>query len=1180
MRSEIPWLVFFLLILLGLQAQLLAEEPHLSTPSPAVHITLVKAGQTRMPILAGSLDDPIGELTRYLKRISGADIDVAVARKGTKGIYVGLVADFPWLPLRDIEALGPEGFLIRSQNGNLLLIAHEATGVQHAVTTFLHHLGCRWFFPGEAWAVIPSMDTIEGTWNERQMPDFPTQRSIWYGYGAYRQGREELDEWNRHNRMGGPVPIKIHHSSYGLDFDADFRAHPEWFALLDGQRQATKPCFSHPAVLKRAIAHALEQADKGLKMITVTPPDGLGYCECSLCLSVFEGVKPFRDHRSLFAERPDGVLVNITSETLFKFVNRVADAVSEEHPGSMIGCYAYSAYSHPPSFDLHDNVYVQTTTAFRRTPLTMEEQIKAFGRKTRQLGIREYYSVFQWDWDYPDPGKLTPKRLQEELQFYRRLGITAINAESSNNWGPRGLGYYIASQLMWDADADWKALIRDFYLKSFGPAAGPMEKYFVHWYGTDVAVLELHRARPEENEGIHEGAIDVSALREAFGYLDEAVRQTRPGSPYRNRIDQLRMYLHYLVLRYRLDEAAEGGDEKEIFEAIKAETLFGGRLTHTGMVHGRALIGKAFLRRFRKFQSVLEGAPEAGKAGSGWRQLGQPPSALELKSIWEEDRALLAPNLSSPAPATTDVYVFRDVTAETGLREPLKGMMGHAAAWGDVNADGWVDLFVGTFADRPAEDYRAGGAKGPVPNMLFINNRGRFSLSGQESIAWLGRASGSVMADLDNDGLSELYVANNGRLGNRNLLYHNRGKGQMVDVTAQTGAPLHLPETARSALVFDFDGDALLDLLVLASIRKAPSMLFRNLGDMKFERSHALPDDLIGLGAAAGDLTGNGRPDLFVGGSNRLFVNMGGRFREAVELDLDWGFTAEDRAPSCGVALGDFDHDGNQDILIGAHTKRPWGEPSSVRLLRNLGSTTSKVRFEEVTKKVGIASLRMRNPHVEMRDFDNDGWPDLYTSIVTFKDGNVHPVIYRNGGAQPDRLPEFTETGFIHRPDFPEPDDMVPNESGGRFFDRMVANGKVMYFAPGPSADFDGDGRLDLFLPCWFPRSPSLLLRNETPSANYLEVEVIASGKVNRQGIGAMVQAYRAGHMGEAGELLASEEIATGYGYCSGQPPVAHLGLGTKQSCDLIVRLPWNQGVIQRKNVKSNQRLKVKVGDR
>ena len=526
-------------------------------------------------------------------------------------------------------------------------------------------------------------------------------------------------------------------------------------------------------------------------------------------------------------------------------------------------------------------------------------------------------------------------------------------------------------------------------------------------------------------------------------------------------------------------------------------------------------------------------------------------------------------------------FRFRDVAAETGLTEPLKGMMAHAAAWGDIDRDGQLDLFVGSFADRPLAVYQAGGAKGPVPNVLLRQVDGRFEPVSSEAIAWKGRATGSVIADLNNDGWPDLYVSNNGRLGKENLLYRN-SKGRLERVTEAAGAPIELPDTSRGVGVFDFNGDGLLDLLVLATVRKGPSMLFENLGEFRFRVSKALPDDLVGLGVAVGDLTGNGWPDLFVGGPNRLFVNRGkGKFREAVELRAALGeesFVAEDNSASCGAAFGDFDRDGKLDLLIGTHTKRPWAERVPLRLFHNLGSTIDRVRLKEVTRQVGLQPLPMKAPHVEIRDFDNDGWPDLYTAIVIYKDGHSHPAIYRSRGAKPGELPRFEETAFVHRLDYPEDEDYHPGMRTREFYDQLVASGKLMYFAPGPSSDFDGDGRLDLMLPNWFSTLPSQLLRNETPSGNWLDVEVIGDAGLNHNGIGAVVRAFPSGTDRDAAAgFVSSEQIATGYGYACGQAPIAHLGLGSLKTCDVVVTLPFNRGRIIRRNVQANQRLSIAV---
>lgn len=376
----------------------------------------------------------------------------------------------------------------------------------------------------------------------------------------------------------------------------------------------------------------------------MSAPDGLGFCECPRCLAVLKGAEPFRDRGALWGRDSDGVLVNVTSETLFRFVNHVAAAVAEEYPHLRIGCYAYSAYSHPPTFKMHPNVYIQTTTAYRRTPLSLDEQLAAWGTKTNSLGIREYYSVFQWDWEEPYPGKVRPDRLKHDLRFYHDRGVTAINAEASNNWGPRGLGYYLAAQLMWNLDADVVELVKDFYHKAFGPAAEAVERYYVRWYGSAVATRD-HKLDVASDAPARDAkdprAASLEQLRAAFLDLDEAARSVKGRPGYQQRVDHLRMYLHYLCLRQRLLQAEERNDREGILAAIQAETVFGGRLNDTNMTHARPLIGKAFLRRFRKYEALLATLPEENREAKLWRRLGTPPTPEELDRLWHEDMQFL-----------------------------------------------------------------------------------------------------------------------------------------------------------------------------------------------------------------------------------------------------------------------------------------------------------------------------------------------------------------------------------------------------------------------------------------------------------------------------------------------------------------------------------------------------------
>ena len=96
-----------------------------------------------------------------------------------------------------------------------------------------------------------------------------------------------------------------------------------------------------------------------------------------------------------------------------------------------------------------------------------------------------------------------------------------------------------------------------------------------------------------------------------------------------------------------------------------------------------------------------------------------------------------------------------------GLSEPLKGIMSHAAACGDIDNDGDLDLYIGNFCDRPAEKYI--GRQGPVSNMLLIREGDSFRQSDQQELAIKARTSGAVFVDLDNDGDLDLFVSNNSK---------------------------------------------------------------------------------------------------------------------------------------------------------------------------------------------------------------------------------------------------------------------------------------------------------------------------------------------------------------------------------------------------------------------------------
>ncbi len=553
-----------------------------------------------------------------------------------------------------------------------------------------------------------------------------------------------------------------------------------------------------------------------------------------------------------------------------------------------------------------------------------------------------------------------------------------------------------------------------------------------------------------------------------------------------------------------------------------------------------------------------------------------------LLVAWGQFTALRADDLGTASP-----FIFRDVAEATGVLPAAGGIQAHGAGWGDANGDGWADLYVGTFHYPDTK-----------PNLLLLNRKGRFVLDEQPQLNISTRATGVLFADLDNDDDLDLYVGSMptdtqskvaARVGHPFVgcsLFRNDGNGSFANLTGGNGA---CPKAfgGRSATVLDFDGDGWLDLLVgedplpgYNGSNTHSSRLFRNIGDLQFEdasKQAGLPEEIAGLGVAAADVNQDGWPDIFIASTlgNYLFLNdRHGKFREAANSREVFAWpTAKGDDMVCGVAIGDVNGDALPDIVLGQHYGSPWVHPIANRLYLHRGTQDALPQFEDVTEDVGLVRLPLKAPHVEIQDFDNDGRVDIYTSIVKFADGKPHPVIFHNEGIQ-NGLPHFREWALGVN-DFPTAEDRASKRSGP-FFDKMLAERKVTYTAPGPSCDFDRDGRLDLFIASWWVESPSMLLRNETAGGHWLDVQVTGGNGVNRNGIGALVEIYEAGKSAVTEARLGSREIATGYGYASSQEAIAHFGLGGRTTCDVVVTLPHGRGKAICQYVESDQRIVVK----
>ena len=418
---------------------------------------------------------------------------------------------------------------------------------------------------------------------------------------------------------------------------------------------------------------------------------------------------------------------------------------------------------------------------------------------------------------------------------------------------------------------------------------------------------------------------------------------------------------------------------------------------------------------------------------------------------------------------------------------------GMGAAWADYNNDSWLDLVV----------------TGYDTIILFRNDHGHF-VRDKSFPSPKGFWAGASWGDYNRDGYLDLYLCG----------YVKYNPGQNANGSS-TQFGLEVPFTLNPA-----------------SYEPERNLLFRNNGNGTFtevaKESGVDNPEGRSLSALWHDFDGDGWPDLYVANDiseNKLYLNRHGAF-----VDAGRGAWVEEYRGSMGLAAGDFDRDGDDDLFISHWIAQGFALYQSLLSEQKGMATGSDLHFTDVAANMGIGqpSLQQIGWGASFADIDSDGWPDLLVANgSTFEQKENSP---RRLVPMSSFLFWNSQGNFFY--------DLAPwNRS---FYQAHVSRGLA-------TADYNNDGAVDVAI---VDQGEGVrLLRNDIPQDNWAEFRlhsrVPPSGNPVGFGDGATVIAW-------IGDVLLRRTVGSS-SYLSQDSHHVHIGLGSATKIDRL-EVRWARG--------------------
>lgn len=473
------------------------------------------------------------ELQEHIRLMTGVKLPIATEPDGRLPvrIYVGQSANSPAAS----EEYADQEYEIRIKGNEIVLngcdfqnfdkvnYADHSTfpghwqnhGTTYAVYDFLELLGVRWYLPSKVGITYEACTTLStpDEYSRRRTPTLKYRDMQGLNIPADLCGdtvaedacQEALDVrervlWLLRSRHGGRQKVINH--SFDRIYKRFWPEHKEMFGKgHESEPEPPQPCFSSPELLAQVIQDARDYFDGKAKpadllggwftwmqgdCYPVFPRDNNGWCKCEKCQAKIHptatlGIGKFSNNKA--------------SDYYFEFVNKVAAAIKESHPGKIIGCGAYADFCYPPmNMKLEDNVEIVLCVHNRLIYAKEIQQndddiINAWAQQMPETPVNMWmYYCFPMMTATAQHNRLFPGFIAEHVKDYfnkyRKLNLVGMFWEPSYLPNSQAsclfdqVEGYINWHLAWDADLDPDLMFDEFFAKYYGPAARQMKDFY------------------------------------------------------------------------------------------------------------------------------------------------------------------------------------------------------------------------------------------------------------------------------------------------------------------------------------------------------------------------------------------------------------------------------------------------------------------------------------------------------------------------------------------------------------------------------------------------------------------------------------------------------------------------------------------------------------------------------